>query len=149
MQTSSIPAVGSSMMRWGRVLVGAVATLLLFSGAYVAFTAVPDAGDLRDSGISWDALVASQPAVADYIQRLLRLAGVAGAGLGLMALVGAAALRSERPWAWGTLWALPLSTTAITAVLAANKSSIGWYYAALTVVGAVGLILARPRKESG
>lgn len=134
--------------RWGRVVVGAVATFLLLSGAYLALTGTPSTEDLRDSGVSWGELVATQPALAGYLQRLLRLAGVAAAGLAAISLGAALTLGRAGLTAWRLLWVLPASTAAFTVVLLVDGSTIGWFYAGMTAVGATGLLLARPRKEA-
>lgn len=139
----------TSAARWGRALTGAVAVLLLVSGAYLIVNAVPDADDLRRSGVDWEDLMASRPAAATYLERLLRLAAVGAAGIGAMALLGVLAMRSGGRPVWRMLWALPTTTAGITAVLVAEGTPIAWYYGGLTLLSAAGLVLARPGKEEG
>lgn len=138
---------GITRERAGRALVGAVTAALLLSGAYLFVEPMPDAGDLRRSGISWEELLANRPAVAAYLERLLRLAGVAAAGLGTMALAGVLSMRSGGRPVWRMLWTLPAITAAISSVLVAEGTPIAWYYGGLTLLAAAGLVLARPGKE--
>ncbi|HEX6263458.1 MAG TPA: hypothetical protein VF097_11490 [Actinomycetota bacterium] len=135
--------------RAGRALFGVVSAALLLSGTYLVVNTVPDADDLRRSGISWEELLANRPAVAVYLERLLRLTGVAAAGLGTMALAGALSMRSAGRPVWRMLWTLPAITAAITSVLVAEGNPIAWYYGGLTLLAAAGLVLARPGKEEG
>lgn len=138
---------GTSRERAGRALFGAVSAALLLSGAYLVANPAPDGGDLRRSGISWEELLANRPAVAVYLERLLRLAGVAAAGLGTMALAAILAMRSAGRPVWRMLWTLPAITAAIASVLVAEGTPIAWYYGGLTLLAAAGLVLARPGKE--
>lgn len=140
---------GTSAARWGRALNGVVAGLLLVSGAYLIVNAVPDADDLRRSGVDWEDLTASRPAAAAYLERLLRLAAVAAAGLGAMAVLGVLAMRSGGRPVWRMLWALPATTAGITALLAAEGTPVAWYYGGMTLLSSAGLVLARPGKEEG
>jgi hypothetical protein len=70
------------------------------------------------AGTTWDALRASQPAVAEMIDRLVRLGGVDLAILGLLSLaIAITGVRRGERWAWRAMWALPLWLSAQIVVL--------------------------------
>ncbi|MCC6174896.1 MAG: hypothetical protein IT305_06300 [Chloroflexi bacterium] len=75
------------------------------------------------SGTTWDALQASQPAVANMVDTLVRMSGIDLAILGLLSLaIALTGVRRGERWAWRAMWALPLwLITQIVVLTLANK----------------------------
>ncbi len=63
------------------------------------------------TGVSWDALVAATPRVAEYTTLLFRMYGLYGTAFSLLAIaVAASAFRRSERWAW---WALLVGNTIV------------------------------------
>lgn len=75
-------------------------------------------------GVPWSDLVSSTPAVAAYVNDLLMIVGLFLAAFGvLVAAVAATGYRRRRPWAWYSMWVVPVFYS-ITAVVLYAKGEV-------------------------
>jgi hypothetical protein len=73
----------------------------------------------------------------------LGVLGVLGAGFGVLAVVvSAIPYRHGQRWAWYALTLLPITIGAVAVRMLVDQYSTGYYYAGLTALAAVGLMLA-------
>jgi hypothetical protein len=133
----------SGVQRNAWLILFVVALFLAASSAFLAVSGVDATEFEASTGTEWAAFSASNPGVADYMLRLLRLAGVVFLGLNaLVALVVYSGFRQGEKWTWYALWMYPVTLALVAAVAFANNSTaIGSYYAALALIALVGLIL--------
>jgi hypothetical protein len=122
-EAATHPGIGLARRAWV-VWAGISVLLLLFGLDDLRQGGASYAGGERVlfegvAGTTWDALQASQPAVANMIDTLVRMSGIDLAILGLLSLtIALTGLRRRERWAWRAMWALPLWLVGQLAVLA-------------------------------
>jgi hypothetical protein len=123
---------------WGPLTT--VAVFAALSALWVALTPAADQTEL--AGRTWEEFARQDPDVAYLLSRQLQTLGTLGAGFGVLAAVTALVpyRRGER-WAWYALWLFPITIGAVAARMLVDQYSAGYYYAGLTVVAVLGLVL--------
>jgi hypothetical protein len=80
--------------------------------------------------------------VAYLVSRQLNVLGFLGAGFGLLAaVVSVIPYRRGERWAWSALWLFPVTIGAVAARQLIEQYPAGYYYAAITTLAVVGLLL--------
>lgn len=93
------------------------------------------------------------PEVAYLFSRQLQILGLLGAGFGLLAaLVSLIPYRRGERWAWYSLWLFPITIGTVAGRMLIDQYLAGYYYAGLTAVAFVALLLPmrdflRPRER--
>jgi hypothetical protein len=97
------------------------------------------------TGTSWDALQASQPAVANMIDALVRMSGIDLAILGLLSLtIAVTGVRRGQRWAWCVMWAVPVWLAAQIGVLILADKAPGAGVPVPVLSGTVLLVVTLP-----
>jgi hypothetical protein len=118
-----------------------ISTLVALSSLWVALTPAGDQTEL--TGRAWDQFALQDPEVASLYSMDLAILGMLGAGFGVMAVVvSAIPYRHGQRWAWYALTLLPITIGAVAVRMLVDQYSTGYYYAGLTALAAVGLMLA-------
>jgi hypothetical protein len=127
-----------SWISWGPL--ATVATFAALSSLWVALTPAADQTEL--AGRTWEEFAQQDPGVAYLFSRQLQTLGTLGAGFGVLAAITALVpyRRGER-WAWFALWLFPITIGAVAARMLVDQYPAGYYYAGLTVVAVLGLVL--------
>lgn len=82
------------------------------------------------------------PEVAYLFSRQLNILGLLGAGFGLLAaIVSSVPYRQGERWAWYALWLFPVMIGTVAARMLIDQYPAGYYYAAITTVALVALLL--------
>ena len=117
-----------------------VATFAALSALWVALTPAGDQTEL--AGRTWEEFAQQDPEVAYLFSRQLQTLGTLGAGFGVLAAATALVpyRRGER-WAWYALWLFPITIGAVAARMVVDQYPAGYYYAGLTVIAILGLVL--------
>jgi hypothetical protein len=114
--------------------------LVAFSTLWVALTPAGDQTTL--SGRTWEQFALQDPEVAYLVSRQLNVLGFLGAGFGLLAaVVSVIPYRRGERWAWSALWLFPVTIGAVAARQLIDQYPAGYYYAAITTLAVVGLLL--------
>lgn len=135
--------------RYGWAIPFALGVLLGLFGTYPLFTGA-DPDDFESStGVSWEALSSTNPEIANYIDRLEQLIGVAAIGIGAWAaFVAFAYLKKGDRTAWRTMWLMPIVLGGWAAVFFLRDAAmLGSFYLAAVLVALVGQILSYPPKD--
>jgi hypothetical protein len=123
---------------WG--LLATVSTVAALSALWVALTPAGDQTEL--AGRAWDQFALQDPEVASLYSMDLAVLGALGAGFGVLAaVVSAIPYRHGERWAWYALWFFPVTIAAVAVRMLVDQYSTGYYYAGLTVVAVVALLL--------
>ena len=122
------------------------AVLVLFGLAEALFIGVDPDDFLSSTGAEWASFQAADPAVAGYINRLVRLIGILAVGFGAwVAIVAGQWLRTRDRAAWWAMWILPaFCIVAAGLFFAAQASLIGGFYLGYLVIALIGQGLAFP-----
>jgi hypothetical protein len=136
---SSVPSFS-----WGLLAIAATVTAL--SALWVALT--PAGEQTKLEGRTWEQFAQQDREVASLYRMDLVILGLLGAGFGLLAAVIAAVpyRRGER-WAWYSMWLFPITIGAVAGRMLMNRYATGFYYAGLTAVALVALLL--PMRDRG
>jgi len=135
---------------WGLLTV--VSTFVALSALWVALTPVGDQTEL--AGRTWEQFAQQDREVASLYSMDLGILGFLGAGCGLLAaVISVIPYRHGERWAWYALWLLPITIGAVAVRMLVDQYSTGYYYAGLTTVAVVALLMAirsflRPRERS-
>jgi hypothetical protein len=146
-------ATASSQVPWyrryGWAVPFAMGVLLGLFGIYPLFAGA-DPDDFESStGVAWEALSSTSPEIANYIDRLEQLIGVAAIGFGAWAaFVAFAYLRKGDRAAWRAMWLMPIVLGGWAAVFFLREAAgLGTYYLAAVLVALVGQVLSFPQKD--
>jgi hypothetical protein len=135
--------------RYGWAVPFALGALLGLFGTYPLFTGA-DPDDFESStGVSWEALSSTSPDIANYIDRLEQLIGVAAIGFGAWAaFVAFAYLKKGDRAAWRAMWLVPIVLGGSAAVFFLRDAvMLGSFYLAAVLVSLVGQVLSNPPKN--
>jgi uncharacterized protein YndB with AHSA1/START domain len=125
-------------LSWGPL--ATVATFAALSALWVALTPAGDQTEL--AGRTWGEFAVQDPEVAYLFSRQLQILGLLGAGFGLLAaFVSVIPYRRGERWAWYALWLFPFTIGAVAGRMLIDQYSTGYYYAGLTAVALVALLL--------
>lgn len=119
------------------------------SALWVALTPVEEQTEL--AGRTWQEVARQDPEVASLYAMDLVVLGLLGAGFGVLAtVISAVPYRRGERWAWYALWLVPITIGAVAGRMLLDHYSAAWYYAGLTAVALVALLLpirdvVRPR----
>jgi hypothetical protein len=117
-----------------------VASLAALSALWVALTPAGDQTEL--AGRTWQQLSLEEPELAHLVSRQLNVLGFLGAGFGLLAaVISIIPYRRGEAWAWYALWLFPITIGAVAVRQLIDQYPAAYYYAALTAVAVVGLLL--------
>jgi hypothetical protein len=132
------PAFRVPWVSWGPLTV--VSTFVALSALWVALTPAGDQTEL--AGRTWGQFAQQDPEVASLYSMDLVVLGLLGAGFGLLAVVVSVIpyRRGER-WAWYALWLVPIAIGAVALRMLVDQYSAGYYYAGITTVALVALLL--------
>jgi hypothetical protein len=132
------PAFRVPWVSWGLLTV--VSTFVALSALWVALTPAGDQTEL--AGRTWGQFAQQDPEVASLYSMDLVVLGLLGAGFGLLAVVVSVIpyRRGER-WAWYALWLVPIAIGAVAVRMLVDQYSAGYYYAGITTVALVALLL--------
>lgn len=131
-----------SWVSWGPLT--AVGMFAALSAMWVALT--PAGEQTALAGRTWEQLALQDPEVASLISRQLNVLGFLGGGFGLLAaLVSVIPFRRGERWAWYALWLFPITIGAVATRQLIDQYPPGYYYAALTAVAVIGLLLPARR----
>jgi hypothetical protein len=123
---------------WGLLTV--VSTFVALSALWVALTPTGDQTEL--AGRTWEEFAQQDPEVASLYSMDLGVLGMLGAGFGLLAaVVSVIPYRRGERWAWYALWLLPVTIGGVAARMLIDQYPTGYYYAGLTTVAAVALLI--------
>jgi hypothetical protein len=123
---------------WGALTV--LSTVFTLSALWVAVTPAPDQTEL--AGRTWDQFARQDPEVASLYSMDLAILGIFGAGLGVLAaVVSALPYRRGARWAWYAMWLVPITIGAVTVRMLVEQYPAGYYYAGLTAVAVVALLV--------
>jgi hypothetical protein len=120
--------------------VATVAGVTALSAAYVGLTPAGDQTEL--TGRTWEQFASQDQEVASLVSRLLAVLGLIGAAFAALALVVAVGpYRSGARWAWYALWLVPITFAAVAARMLADQYAVGWYYAVLTGLALLAMLI--------
>jgi hypothetical protein len=123
---------------WGALTV--LSTLFTLATVWVALTPIADQTELADR--TWDQFAQGDPEVASLYAMDVAILGMLGTGLGVLAVVvSSIPYRRGARWAWYALWLLPITIGAVAVRMLMNQYPAGTYYAGLTVVAVVALVI--------
>ena len=129
--------------RWSWGFIAAAAALGALSALFVAVTPAGDQTPL--AGRTWEQFAVADSEVGSIVSRLLVVLGLLGIAFGTLSLVvSLVPYRQGARWAWYALLLLPVIYGAIAARQLSDQYPIGYFYAALAVVAAVGLLIEIP-----
>ena len=118
----------------------AAAALGALSALYVAVTPAGDQTPLADR--TWEQFAAADSEAASIVSRLLSVLGLLGIAFGTLSLVvSLVPYRLGARWAWYALLLVPITYGAIAARQLADLYAIGYFYAALTAMAGLGLLI--------
>jgi hypothetical protein len=124
---------------WGPL--ATVAVLEAAAALWVALT--PTGAQTELAGRTWEQFAESDPEVASLYTMDLGILGMLGAGFGVLAaVVSLVPYRHGERWAWYALWLFPIAIGGVAIRMLVASYPAGSYYAGLTVVALVGLLLA-------
>ena len=121
----------------------ALGIIMALSALFILFAGI-DKAEFKDStDMVWGDLTTSNPEVADYILRLLRLIGAGFLGFALFgAVVTWASYRKDERWAWYAMWAFPLVFGLASAIFFIYEAgALGLYYGGAAAISLLGLLL--------
>ena len=122
----------------------AAAALGALSALYVAVTPAVDQTPL--AGRTWEQFATADSEVAAIVSKLLVVLGLLGIAFGALGLVvSLVPYRQGARWAWYALLLVPITYGAVAARQLSDQYPIGYFYAALAVGGALGLLIEIPR----
>jgi hypothetical protein len=132
------PAFRVPWVSWGPLTV--VSTFVALSSLWVALTPAGDQTEL--AGRTREQFTRQDPEVATLYSMDLVVLGLLGVGFGLLAaVVSVLPYRRGERWAWYALWLVPITIGAVAVRMLVDQYSVGYYYAGITVVAALGLLL--------
>jgi hypothetical protein len=132
------PAVRVPWVSWGLLTVAS--TFVASSALWVALTPAGDQTEL--TGRAWEQFALQDPEVAYLFSRQLTIIGFQGAGFGLLAaVVSVIPYRRGERWAWYALWLFPVTIGGIAARMLIDQYPAGYYYAGITAVALVALLI--------
>lgn len=132
------PAFRVPWVSWGGL--ATVATFAALSALWVALTPAGDQTEL--TGRAWEQFASQDPEVAYLFARQLNILGFLGAGFGLLAaVVSVIPYRRGERWAWHALWLFPVTIGGVAARMLIDQYPAGYYYAGITTVALVALLL--------
>jgi hypothetical protein len=137
-----------SWASWGTLTV--VSAIVAASALWVALTPAGDQTEL--SGRAWEEFALQDPEIANLYSMDLNILGFLGAGLGLLAtVVSVIPYRRGERWAWYAMFLLPVTIGGVTARMLIDQYPTGYYYAGITAVALVALLVPirnfqRPRE---
>jgi hypothetical protein len=122
---------------------GPLATVAMFAALSALWVALTPAGNQTElTGRTWAQFASQDPEVAYLFSRQLNILGFLGAGLGLLAaVISAIPYRHGERWAWYALWLFPVTIGAVAARMVVDQYPAGYYYAGITTVAVVALLL--------
>jgi len=123
---------------WGLLTI--VTTVGGLSALYVAL--VPAADQTPLHARTWQQFAETDAEVAPIVARLLVVLGLLGLGFAsAAALISLFAYRRGARWAWYALWLVPLVYGAIAARQLADAYAVGYFYAGMAAIAAIGLVI--------
>jgi hypothetical protein len=132
------PPLRVHWISWGTI--ATMATVAALSSLWVALTPAGDQTEL--SGRAWDQFAQQDPEVASLYSMDLVVLGLLGAGFGLLAaVVSVIPYRRGERWAWYALWLVPITIGAVAVRMLVDQYSTGYYYAGVTAVALVALLI--------
>jgi hypothetical protein len=134
----SHPSFSVPRVSWGALTV--VSTVFTLSALWVALTPIADQTELADR--AWGEVVRQDPEVASLYAMDVAILGMLGAGLGALAVVvSTIPFRRGARWAWSALWLVPITIGAVAVRMLVDQYPAGTYYAGLTAVAVVALVV--------
>jgi hypothetical protein len=125
-------------MSWGTLAI--VATFAALAALWVALTPAGEQTEL--AGRTWEQFAQQDQEMASLYSMDLAILGLLGAGFGLLAvLVSLIPYRRGERWAWYALWLFPITIGAVAARMLVDQYSTGYFYAGLTAIAALALVL--------
>jgi hypothetical protein len=120
-----------------------LATVATFASLAALWVALTPAGDQTElAGRTWEQFAQQDPEVASLYAMDLVVLGLLGAGFGLLAAaVTLLPYRHGERWAWFALWLVPITIGAVAVRMLADQYSTGYFYAGLTAVALLALLL--------
>lgn len=136
---------GDTRVSW--VSWGPLTTVGMFAALSAMWVALTPAGEQTElAGRTWEQFALQDPEVAYLFTRQLNVLGFLGGGFGLLAAaVSVLPFRRGERWAWYALWVFPITIGAVAARQLIDQYPAGYYYAAVTAVAVVGLLLPARR----
>jgi len=132
------PAFRVPWISWG--LLSVVSTFVAASALWVALTPAGDQTEL--AGRTWEQFAQQDPEVASLYSMDLVVLGLLGAGFGLLAVaVSVIPYRRGERWAWYALWLFPVTIGGVAARMLIEQYTAGYYYAGITTVALVALLI--------
>ena len=119
-----------------------VGILVTLGGFYELFSGI-DPNDFQTStGVDWNQFLTSQPEVAAYLSRGLRLAGIGYLCFALFAAILAIkGFRKGERWAWYLMWIFPLGLGLTSALFFIYESGLGIFYGIAALICLLGVLL--------
>jgi hypothetical protein len=134
----ALPRARVPWISWGALAI--VATFAALAALWVALTPAGEQTEL--AGRTWEQFVQQDQEVASLYAMDLAILGLLGAGFGLLAvLVSLIPYRRGERWAWYALWVFPITIGAVAARMLVDQYSTGYFYAGLTAIAALALVL--------
>jgi hypothetical protein len=134
----SQPSFSVPRVSWGALTV--LSTVFTLSALWVALTPIADQTELADR--AWGEFAQQDPEVASLYAMDVAILGMLGAGLGALAVVvSSIPYRRGARWAWYALWLVPITIGAVAVRMLMEQYLAGYYYAGLTAVGVVALVI--------
>lgn len=123
-----------------------MSVFVALSALWVALT--PAGEQTQLTGRAWEQFASQDPEVASLYSMDLGVLGILGAGFGLLAaVVSVIPYRDGQRWAWYALWLYPVTVGAVAARMLVDQYPTGYYYAGLTTVAVVALLI--PSRKPG
>lgn len=117
--------------------------LFALSGMYIFITGIDQADFQTSTGIAWDEFSGSDPEIASYLLRIIRLLGIGYAGFALVGtFLAFTAFRNGERWAWYTMWLIPVVYGLTAGVMLTDESSIGFFYGGTALLLILVLLLS-------
>ena len=140
----SEPAKPTAYQRAGWIVLFVLAILIALNSLFFGLLGVTPDIFATDTGVAWSEFSGAYPTVATLLDLAERLNGTGYFGTALFAAVVAFfGLREGARWAWVSLWIFPavLSLGAIW-FFTHDQPGIGAFYAGVTAVALIGLLLS-------
>ena len=132
------PAFRVPWVSWGLLTV--ISTFIAASGLWVGLTPIGEQTELP--GRAWGQFALQDPEVASLYSMDLVVLGLLGTGFGLLAAaVAVIPYRRGERWAWYALWLLPVTIGGVAARMLIDQYSASYYYAGITAVALVALLI--------